>query len=90
MVLITLFFGADLQHLTALTYSQRDNCTDSESIVLQQGCEITNKRCQCWPTMRTCRSDFTRDGGSPSDSRWHFKNLEVTPKNESAIVREFY
>ncbi|TDG38415.1 hypothetical protein AWZ03_015163, partial [Drosophila navojoa] len=65
-----------LQHLTALTFNQLSNCTQEESIVLEPGCEITNKRCQCWPTMRTCRSQLSNDGGSPSDSRWHFKNLE--------------
>ncbi|KAH8300543.1 hypothetical protein KR018_012024 [Drosophila ironensis] len=77
----------DLQHLTGLTYSQQDNCTDGESIVLQPGCEITNKRCQCWPTMRTCRSEFTGDGGSPSDSRWHFKNLEDCQLNLQNLIK---
>ncbi|KAM8707823.1 hypothetical protein ACLKA7_014881 [Drosophila subpalustris] len=69
----------DLQHLTALTFNQIGNCTEDESIVMEPGCEITNKRCQCWPTMRTCLSQLSTDGGSPSDSRWHFKNLEVFP-----------
>ncbi|KAH8379822.1 hypothetical protein KR009_007425 [Drosophila setifemur] len=76
----------DLQHLTAMTYSGHQNCTDSESIVLQPGCEITNKRCQCWPTMRTCRSELASDGGSPSDDRWHFKNLEDCQLNLQNLV----
>ncbi|XP_044317509.1 cysteine-rich motor neuron 1 protein [Drosophila rhopaloa] len=77
----------DLQHLTALTYSQHDNCSDSDSIVLQPGCEITNKRCQCWPTMRTCLSELTSDGGSPGDSRWHFKNLEDCQLNLQNLIK---
>ncbi|XP_043648092.1 cysteine-rich motor neuron 1 protein [Drosophila teissieri] len=77
----------DLQHLTALTYSQHDNCSDSDSIVLEPGCEITNKRCQCWPTMRTCLSELTSDGGSPDDSRWHFKNLEDCQLNLQNLIK---
>ncbi|XP_017860974.1 PREDICTED: cysteine-rich motor neuron 1 protein isoform X2 [Drosophila arizonae] len=77
----------DLQHLTALTFNQLSNCTQEESIVLEPGCEITNKRCQCWPTMRTCLSQLSSDGGSPSDSRWHFKNLEDCQLNLQNLIK---
>ncbi|XP_034482249.1 uncharacterized protein LOC117787754 [Drosophila innubila] len=77
----------DLQHLTALTYSQLNNCTENESIVMEPGCEITNKRCQCWPTMRTCLSQLSTDGASPSDSRWHFKNLEDCQLNLQNLIK---
>ncbi|XP_033239464.1 uncharacterized protein cmpy [Drosophila pseudoobscura] len=76
----------DLQHLTALT-SSHDNCTEAESIVLQPGCEITNKRCQCWPIMRTCLSELSSDGASPNDSRWHFKNLEDCQLNLQNLIK---
>ncbi|XP_030571323.1 uncharacterized protein LOC115770251 [Drosophila novamexicana] len=77
----------DLQHLTALTFNQLSNCTQNESIVLEPGCEITNKRCQCWPSMRTCLSQLSRDGGSPSNSRWHFKNLEDCQLNLQNLIK---
>lgn len=85
--LLIVCLWVDLQHLTALTYSnQLGNCTDEESIVLEPGCEITNKRCQCWPTMRTCPSQLSSDGASASDSRWHFKNIEVSNRTVNHIL----
>ncbi|XP_030369778.1 uncharacterized protein LOC115620602 [Scaptodrosophila lebanonensis] len=77
----------DLQHLTALTYNENSNCTEGDTIVLQPGCEITNKRCQCWPTMRTCLSQLASGGGSPNDSRWHFKNLEDCQLNLENLIK---
>ncbi|EDW79063.2 uncharacterized protein Dwil_GK10539, partial [Drosophila willistoni] len=87
----------DLQHLTALTYSQINNCTEGESIVLEPGCEITNKRCQCWPIMRTCLTQLSEtggtaagvggSGGSLQDSRWHFKNLEDCQLNLQNLIK---
>jgi hypothetical protein len=44
-----------------------DDC--QETIFLESGCEIVNRRCRCWNGMEVCRD---------KNLKWDFKNLEVS------------
>ncbi|XP_055906017.1 cysteine-rich motor neuron 1 protein [Eupeodes corollae] len=57
------------------------NCTNDQTILLEPGCEITNKRCQCWPQLQICRDDT-----QPSDTRWHFRTLEDCQLNLQNLI----
>ncbi|CAD7005931.1 unnamed protein product [Ceratitis capitata] len=65
------------------------NCTNDETIVIEPGCEITNKRCQCWPTLRLCRTNTIDDTDAPAttDIRWHFKTLEDCQLNLQNLIK---
>ncbi|XP_037939098.1 cysteine-rich motor neuron 1 protein [Teleopsis dalmanni] len=72
---------------SSFTYHNK-NCTNDETIFIDAGCEITNKRCQCWPTLRICRSeDVESISGSTRDTRWHFKTLEECQLNLQNLIQ---
>lgn len=51
------------------------NC--SETITIESGCEIVNRKCKCWDEMQLCKTK--------SITRWDFKNLEVTKSDISVF-----
>lgn len=69
-----MFFFADLTELSTnsdmLQYvsTKKQKCT--ETSIIQPGCEIVDKKCQCWPNAITvCKGIF---------KKWDFENLEVS------------
>ncbi|KNC28805.1 hypothetical protein FF38_00708 [Lucilia cuprina] len=68
------------------TYHLHKNCTKSETIRIESGCEITNKRCQCWPTLKVCRNQLDTGVGT-TDIRWHFKTLEDCQLNLQNLIK---
>ncbi|KAI9588106.1 hypothetical protein GQX74_003952 [Glossina fuscipes] len=62
------------------------NCTNSETIYIESGCEITNKRCQCWPTLTVCQNDVNAGIGT-IDIRWHFKTIEDCQLNLQNLIK---
>ncbi|XP_065361282.1 cysteine-rich motor neuron 1 protein [Calliphora vicina] len=68
------------------TYHLHTNCTKSETIRVESGCEITNKRCQCWPTLKVCRNQLDTGVGT-TDIRWHFKTLEDCQLNLQNLIK---
>uniref|UniRef100_A0A1B0GCM9 IGFBP N-terminal domain-containing protein n=2 Tax=Glossina TaxID=44049 RepID=A0A1B0GCM9_GLOMM len=62
------------------------NCTNSETIYIESGCEITNKRCQCWPTLTVCQNEVNTGIGT-IDIRWHFKTIEDCQLNLQNLIK---
>ncbi|XP_055383539.1 cysteine-rich motor neuron 1 protein [Condylostylus longicornis] len=63
------------------------NCTNDQTILLEPGCEITNKKCQCWPELRICRGDRTIISSVSTDIRWHFRTLEDCQLNLQNLIK---
>uniref|UniRef100_A0A1I8NKL1 Uncharacterized protein n=1 Tax=Musca domestica TaxID=7370 RepID=A0A1I8NKL1_MUSDO len=62
------------------------NCTKSERIRIKKGCEIIDKRCHCWPTLKVCRNQVNTGSGSRI-LRWHFKTLEDCQVNLVSLIK---
>ncbi|XP_075160973.1 crimpy [Haematobia irritans] len=63
-----------------------ENCTKSERIRIKKGCEIIDKRCHCWPTLKVCRNQVNTGSGSRI-LRWHFKTLEDCQVNLVSLIK---
>lgn len=53
------------------------NC--SETIVVETGCEIVNRKCKCWDKMQLCKTK--------SITRWDFRSLEECQLNVANLVK---
>uniref|UniRef100_A0A182N3U1 Uncharacterized protein n=1 Tax=Anopheles dirus TaxID=7168 RepID=A0A182N3U1_9DIPT len=41
-----------------------------ETVLIEPGCEIVNRKCKCWDRIRLCKSK--------SITKWDFKNMEAS------------
>ncbi|XP_029720455.1 cysteine-rich motor neuron 1 protein isoform X2 [Aedes albopictus] len=53
------------------------NCT--ETIVVEPGCEIVNRKCKCWNRMQLCKSR--------SIVKWDFRNMQECQLNVANLVK---
>uniref|UniRef100_A0A182LS83 Uncharacterized protein n=1 Tax=Anopheles culicifacies TaxID=139723 RepID=A0A182LS83_9DIPT len=50
-----------------------------ETVLIEPGCEIVNRKCKCWDRIRLCKSK--------SISKWDFKNMEECQLNIENLVK---
>ncbi|XP_035791911.1 cysteine-rich motor neuron 1 protein-like isoform X2 [Anopheles albimanus] len=53
------------------------DCPDT--VLIEPGCEIVNRKCKCWDRIRLCRSKAI--------SKWDFKNMEECQLNIENLVK---
>ncbi|XP_055619085.1 cysteine-rich motor neuron 1 protein-like isoform X3 [Toxorhynchites rutilus septentrionalis] len=53
------------------------NCT--ETVFIESGCEIVNRKCKCWDKMELCKTK--------SIAKWDFQNIEECQLNIANLVR---
>lgn len=63
---IFFLFFADIPDSLDTT-DETENC--DETISIEAGCDIVNRRCKCWDKMQVCKYH---------KMRWDFKNMEVS------------
>ncbi|XP_058838043.1 cysteine-rich motor neuron 1 protein-like isoform X3 [Topomyia yanbarensis] len=63
------FSGSDLNH--------HQNC--SETIAVDSGCEIVNRKCKCWDKLQLCKAK--------SITKWEFRNAQECQLNVANLVR---
>ncbi|XP_058458051.1 cysteine-rich motor neuron 1 protein-like isoform X2 [Malaya genurostris] len=67
----------DLPKLSEIEMNHQKNC--SETITVDSGCEIVNRKCKCWDKMQVCKTK--------SITKWEFSNVQECQLNVANLIR---